>query len=285
MRYIAFKIAFFYVAAGLLGGTFSDKILLLFMSVPTLHPLMIFLNRISGVTYFLFTGAVVFIALFSANRHLLPKNINPVANSQDLHNKNIEFRRMGDIIKNISSMLLITDNETKIVWANQALEDFVRFKLNELADKPISYFLNSIHADKELAEQVNGRMEKAEVFSMDLSAFTGKDSPCWMHGDFTPLFDDVGKYTGYVMFFTDISGIKKKEEFLLRQNEVLREIAWIESHEVRRPLASILGLIELLQACTTDDEKQEVLEMILSSGGELDVMIRKINDRIIEVMV
>lgn len=182
-------------------------------------------------------------------------------------------------------MVLIADNETKIVWANQALENFAGFGLTEMADKSVAYFLNRIQVDSELAEEVNNRMEKAEVFSLDLSVFTGKDSPCWMHGDFTPLFDDVGQYNGYILFFTDISGIKKKEKFLLRQNEVLREIAWIESHEVRRPLASILGLIELLQACTSDDEKQELFEMILGSGGELDVMIRKINERIIEVMI
>jgi PAS domain S-box-containing protein len=206
------------------------------------------------------------------------------ANSRSLPG-NMEIRRMEDIIKNISHMVLIADNETKIVWANQALEDFAGFGLTEMADKPVAYFLDRIQVGHELAEQVNDRLEKVEVFSLDLSVFTDKDSPCWVHGDFTPVFDDLGQYNGYILFFTDISGIKKKEEFLLRQNEVLREIAWIESHEVRRPLASILGLIELLKSCTSDDEKQEVFEMILVSGGKLDVMIRKINERIIEVMV
>ncbi|MEO6521550.1 MAG: PAS domain S-box protein [Mucilaginibacter sp.] len=285
MRNIAFKIAFCYVAAGLLCITLSDKILLFLAAVPILHPLLTFLNRVSGFTYFLLTGAILLIALFFANRHLLPEDIDTVVDNQGLQNKHVAFRRMEDIIANISNMVLIADNETKIVWTNQALEDFVGFKLNELAEKPVAYFLNRIHADNVSAEQVNDRLKKAEVFSMDLSVFTDKDSPSWIHGDFTPLFDAKGQSTGYILFFTDISGIKKKEEFLLRQNEVLREIAWIESHEVRRPLASILGLIELLQACSSDEEKQEVFEMILSSGGELDVMIRKINERIIEVML
>lgn len=303
MKYIAFKMAFLHTVVGLLWITLSDKILLL-IPIPIIHLSKILLNRMGGFSSVFLPGTTLFIAILLANRHLwkankelqllnvalgqrhlLPGNIDSLANIHDRQNKDIEIRRMGDIIKNISNMVLITDKQKRISWANPALEDFAGLELNELTANPIAYFLNSIYADTELAEQLNNRMEKQEVFSMDISVFTGKDKPYWVHGDFTPLFDDLDQYTGYIIIFTDISGIKKKEESLLRQNEVLREIAWIESHEVRRPLASILGLIELLQACTSDDEKQEVFEMILLSGEELDVMIRKINERIIEVMV
>lgn len=216
--------AFYYAAAGIF--------LLLLMLLPVMHPLMVFLNRNSGVTCFLLAGPILFIAIRLADRRLFQQN------------NDAELGRMKNIIKNISQMVLITDRQKGIIWVNPALENLAGLQLNELAAKPLAYFLNNVQADKGLAEQLNNRMKKQEVFSMDLSVFKDKANPCWLHADFTPLFDDLKQYTGYIMFFTDISDIKKKEESLLRQNEVLREIAWIESHEVRRPLASILGLIE-----------------------------------------
>lgn len=182
-------------------------------------------------------------------------------------------------------MVLITDPQNRTAWTNPAVEHFAGLEFNELTAQPVALFFTRVQADNGLVEELIKGVEQRETFSMDLPVLSGTAKPCWLSGDFTPLFSDLDQYTGYMMVFTDISAIKTKEESLLRQNEVLREIAWIESHEVRRPLASILGLIELLPACTGDDEKQEVFEMILSSGGELDGMIRKINERIIEVIV
>ncbi len=70
---------------------------------------------------------------------------------------------------------------------------------------------------------------------------------------------------------------------LKRQNELLLEIAWLESHEVRRPLASILGLISLIRVAVDKNEQLELIELIDFSAQELDVMVRKINTKISDV--
>lgn len=61
------------------------------------------------------------------------------------------------------------------------------------------------------------------------------------------------------------------------QNEKFREIAWIQSHVVRAPLARILGIIDLLSDDhATLDEKLAFLPHIESSALELDEIIKDI---------
>lgn len=65
---------------------------------------------------------------------------------------------------------------------------------------------------------------------------------------------------------------------LKAQNEQLREIAWIQSHKVRGPLATILGLAELFNtgyAINTD----EIIQGILTTSQKLDTVIHEIVDK------
>ena len=72
--------------------------------------------------------------------------------------------------------------------------------------------------------------------------------------------------------------VKKQQDFLLKQNETLRQIAWQQSHEVRRPVANILGLINLIKMdkASTQEEKEQYLNYLFQATQELDEIIHKI---------
>ena len=62
---------------------------------------------------------------------------------------------------------------------------------------------------------------------------------------------------------------------LKKQNSVLKEIAWIESHELRQPVASIMGLMMLIKE-TPYTEEPEYLDLLDKSVNQLDERIRMI---------
>ncbi|MVN21415.1 PAS domain-containing protein [Mucilaginibacter arboris] len=77
----------------------------------------------------------------------------------------------------------------------------------------------------------------------------------------------------------DITELKEKELCILKQNKQLREIAQINSHVIRRPVASILGLIDIFdKKAVTGKDNLEILEHLESCTQELDMVIRSIND-------
>ena len=61
------------------------------------------------------------------------------------------------------------------------------------------------------------------------------------------------------------------------QNEALKEIAWMQSHVIRAPLARIMGMVNLMSDKTCDlDEKMELLPYVFDSATELDGIIKDI---------
>lgn len=71
-------------------------------------------------------------------------------------------------------------------------------------------------------------------------------------------------------------------EAIEKQNEKLKEIAWIQSHVVRAPLARLMGLVNLINMTDDDDpdiDKKEMMQHILNSTDELDKIIRDITNK------
>lgn len=76
----------------------------------------------------------------------------------------------------------------------------------------------------------------------------------------------------------DVTKLVKTQERILEHNETLREIAWQQSHELRRHVANILGLADLLKNVTSepDEERQELIDYIILSANQIDEVIHKI---------
>ena len=71
---------------------------------------------------------------------------------------------------------------------------------------------------------------------------------------------------------------KKGIAALEEQNEKLKEIAWMQSHVVRAPVARIMGLIQMITDFKQDAiEQEKILGYIMLSANELDVIIRDIS--------
>ncbi len=98
------------------------------------------------------------------------------------------------------------------------------------------------------------------------------------------LRDDAGTAVRIVGALSDITERISHLTAIEHQNDKLREIAWIQSHMVRAPLARLIGFTDLLVSKDYPvDELPEYLEHIRSSAIELDAIIREIaakSDRI-----
>ncbi|MCK0145356.1 PAS domain S-box protein [Arenibacter sp. F26102] len=81
----------------------------------------------------------------------------------------------------------------------------------------------------------------------------------------------------YSLYVRDITEKLQSQIAVEQQNEKLREIAWTQSHVVRAPLARLMGIIDLLNENTVDEnEKNLLLDHVYSSAVELDTIIQEI---------
>ena len=89
--------------------------------------------------------------------------------------------------------------------------------------------------------------------------------------------DADGRAYQLIGFTLDVTEQKKQTEALETQNQKLMEIAWVQSHEVRAPLARLMGLVQLLSRYPEGNiDIKETLGHIIHSADELDEIIRKI---------
>lgn len=101
---------------------------------------------------------------------------------------------------------------------------------------------------------------------------------------FPVVVDNIIKgVTGFSKNVTDeVLAQKELEQYyqtILKQNTILKDIAWKNSHVVRAPLSRIMGIINLLQFNNEEgnisDYNNNLFKAILSSAKELDEYIKQ----------
>jgi len=97
---------------------------------------------------------------------------------------------------------------------------------------------------------------------------------------FNPIYKVKGEITGVGCFARNITERLETEKAIVDQNERLRNIASLTSHELRRPVASMMGLINVMDRINFfNPDNKEIIEHILTVSNEIDEVIRLIVDK------
>jgi PAS domain S-box-containing protein len=126
---------------------------------------------------------------------------------------------------------------------------------------------------KELLDPVNSASHQKRVYE---TVHRRKDNTLY-HGEVHLQLIVQEDQIFFLAIVIDITERKKHLSKILQQNEKLKEIAWMQSHEIRAPLARIMGLINLLTNHKNQDVNlDEILGYITSSAHQMDDIIKKI---------
>lgn len=94
------------------------------------------------------------------------------------------------------------------------------------------------------------------------------------------ILSPVGTITGVKGTIQDVTEQRLYLYKIQSQNQRLKDIAWIQSHKVRAPVASILGLVQLFNLQQPEDPiNSEVLQGISEAAATLDDVIKEINQK------
>jgi PAS domain S-box-containing protein len=122
------------------------------------------------------------------------------------------------------------------------------------------------HYIKYFALAFNGKTVKQEMLLRE-----GTEFESWREIKFVPIKNNDGEIIGVALNSADITKRKQQEKQITTQNEALTRIAIIQSHELRRPVASLLGLMHLMKLEEIDFGYFNILEITVN---ELDEKIR-----------
>ena len=178
------------------------------------------------------------------------------------------FTLHQDIVRSLSSGLITIAPDGTVLTANQAAADILRRPAADLQDRPIETFLPGLTAL--LAESRGGELRRADLAFGEL--FVGVTV--------SPLRDVRDQVIGRVVSFQDLTELRRLEQHMRRAERLatVGQLAAGVAHEIRNPLASISGSIELLRQAPATDEDRTLMAIVHREVQRLNELIGDLLD-------
>lgn len=162
-------------------------------------------------------------------------------------------------------------------WSDEAFRIF-GFKPGEI-DPNYEKFLQHVHSeDKDTLKGIIQRAIDGLLFQECQFRIIDKNQKTkYLHCRILVKRNNSRRASHLLGFTLDVTKQQLQTEALEVQNRKLMEIAWVQSHEVRAPLARLMGLTELLKRYPADRaDLDDCLNRILQNAQQLDGIVREI---------
>ena len=194
--------------------------------------------------------------------------------------------RLAMVANTTTNMIVIADGEGKIEWVNPAFTRITGYVLNEVKGKRPGSFLRGPHTDIGVSKIMGEKLRAGEGFKdLEILNYNKEGKPYWISIEVQPIHDEKGKVIQFIAIESDITDRKSIQQVLIDRNEELIKInaeldrfVYSASHDLRAPIASLLGLIEVAKFEPDREKINELLEMQKKSLFRLDRFIKDIVD-------
>ncbi len=167
--------------------------------------------------------------------------------------------------------IVLLDNKGTVEQVNRGFELLFGYTITELKGHSLNDFIVPHELESE-GNDLNSLISSEQIIRIESTRQRRDDEliPVIIYG--VPVHQE-DKTIGIFGVYVDISEQKKIEEELKIRNSELDNFVYKVSHDLRAPLSSVLGLVNLAQMPGNDDNPAEYLKIIGDKVGQLDHFI------------
>lgn len=237
------------------------------------------------VTY-LIVLVLIYIVMAYIKRHYndeknLAENMAHTVEQQKTILENSEAKLRAFFNSSLSCHMLLGKHGDILDFNNAALQYFLnKYKVNII--KGLDFVSIISPAYRQFFTNNYNVALAGNTISEECLLHNGKEDIWWAF-TYEPAYTYTGDIMGVSVTATNIHERKTQEEKLVEQNQALSRIAFIQSHEIRRPVASIIGLMDIIRNEGYSPSK-EYLVLLEEATKELDEKIHKIIDETNELL-
>lgn len=187
-------------------------------------------------------------------------------------------KKFRSVIQTAKDSIVLANEIGEIIFWNHFAEKIFGYKKNEILGKPFSFIIPGRHSAEHLKKfeqhvSTNQTMVKDKIIELYGLKKNGTEFPVelslsnWTNGN-------EKFYCGIIRDITERKNAEEEQNAYIKK---LSEIAFLQSHQVRSPIASLLGLISLFNFDNpTDPMNSEVLSRVKIVAKKLDDVIQEI---------
>jgi PAS domain S-box-containing protein len=123
-------------------------------------------------------------------------------------------KRLALVAEHTSALVLITDREDRVEWANKAFTQGLGWALEEVCGRRPREFMHSPDVDPAVLARLKEALARGEGFRQVWLNRTRSGEELWLDVDLCPLPDSDGQITGYISLSTDVTAQRLLQEQL-----------------------------------------------------------------------
>jgi PAS domain S-box-containing protein len=182
--------------------------------------------------------------------------------------------KLNSIMLHSNDAYVFLDINMQVISFNQKAKE----KIRKIYSKELRIDDNFLYFNQEKAGFIEafGAALRGETRNQEHKVTLVNGEIAWFERRYYPAYDKNHEIIGVVFTSIDITKRKKAEQEIMKQNEQLREIAVLQSQLVRRPIANLLGLLNLIGTKELSSENNELISLLQQSIVDLDGIVHSI---------
>ena len=202
-------------------------------------------------------------------KQLLENQNELLEHQNELLEETADIAKLGGWELNLTTL---NTEWTKKVYDIHDLEP----KISHNLENALSYY----HPEDRLilTDALNSSIEKGTTHDLELRFVSAKKINKWVKVIVKPVYSNgiIKSISGTIQ---DITDKKTTEEILTKQNVLLKDLFFTQSHLIRLPIANILGLVDLFDLLDSEKDQASIIEKIKFSTQQLDTILKSVENK------
>lgn len=185
--------------------------------------------------------------------------------------------RLNTIVESSLDAIYAIDNDGNVMSWNKAAEEIFGYSKEEIIGKSIHVLAYPDQQDE--MDNIINVIRKGETYSYESMRQRKTGELVAVYITLAPIKDSVGRVIGTSAVARDITAHQKLEKEIAHLDKLntIAELASVISHEVRNPMTTVKGFLQLLYDKIKDKKYKEYFEIMIEEMDRVNSILQEFN--------